>query len=243
MIELDNDFFIFKNKVVYYSDNVFDVKGYDSISFRAMQKCVNNSTFAARDEVVYTIDLTLDLETIWGNMNRNVHRNIKKAEQSGVKIKFNQGYEDFYKMYKDHLNVKKHIRWFNVHKLEAIKKSGTLVVAEYDSKIISGSVFLEDRDHLLYWITASYRYSDDKALRQISGNATHLIHWEIIKYAKSKGLKEYNLGSCATNDLSNELLVQFKESLGGKPVRYNIYNKDYNLLVNYIRKCYPPQQP
>jgi lipid II:glycine glycyltransferase (peptidoglycan interpeptide bridge formation enzyme) len=232
MIELNHSLLFLKNKIIYYSDDIFDVKHYDSVTFRAIKNEFNDPTFNHREEICYVLDLTPNLDSLWGQMNRNVHRNIKRAEQTGIEIKFNQGYEEFYQMYQDHLNVKKHIRWFNVHKLDDIKKYGTLVVAEKDDKMISGSVFLEDENYLVYWITASYRYSDDKLTKQLAGNATHLIQWEIIKYAKSKGLKEYNLGGCATNDLKNELLVQFKESLGGKPVKYYIFCENFEEVLS-----------
>jgi lipid II:glycine glycyltransferase (peptidoglycan interpeptide bridge formation enzyme) len=141
-------------------------------------------------------------------------------------------------MYNEHRKSKKHLKWFNVHKSDEIKKYGTLVIAEYENKAISGSVFLEDENNLVYWITASQRYSDNKHLRQLSGNATYLTHWNIIQYAKEKGIKTYNLGPCAYNDRVNKTLTQFKEHIGGEPHKYYCYYKDYNLIYRTIRKYY-----
>ena len=238
MIEFETNNFIFKNKVFYYTDSIFDIDGYSSVSFKAIKNKINNNLFDCHQEILYIIDLNQNLDTIWKNMDRSSHRNVKKAEQKGIIIKFNQGYEDFYDMYNYHLRIKKHIQWFNIHDLDNIKKYGTLVTAEYNNKIISGSVFLEDKDNVVSWIVASYRYSPNDDIRRLSGNATHLIQWEIIKYAKLKEKKEYNLGACAYDESINKTLKQFKENLGGKPFTYYTYHKDYNILFKMIRDSY-----
>lgn len=238
IIELDFKPFLFKNKIIYYSDSIFDVAGYTSVSFKAVKNKVPAPHFDCREEINYIIDLTQSLEKIWDNMNRNSHRNIKKAKESGVNIKFNQNYEEFYDMYLDHKEAKGHLKWYNMHILDEIKKYGTLVVAEYDDEIISGAVFLEDENNLIYWITASYRYSQNEEIKKLSGNATHLVQWEVIKYAKSKGLKEYNLGPCSYEGNVNKTLLRFKEGLGGKPCKHYTYKKDYNKLYKIIREIY-----
>ncbi len=235
MIELDFNIFNFKYKVIYYSDSIFDVDGYSSVSFKTIKNRDTIPLFICQEETHYCIDLTQSLEVIWNNMNRNARRNIKKAEQEGIAIKFNQGYPEFYEMYKHHLQTKKHIKWYNVYSLDVIKKHGVLVVAEYKNKIISGSIFLEDENNIVYWITASYRYDYGDDIKKLSAYATYLIQWEIIKYAKLKGLKEYNLGSCSYEDDVNLTLKQFKENLGGKEHVYYGYYKDYNKIYNLIR--------
>jgi len=241
MIELDFNNFIFKNKVIYYSDSIFDVDGYSSVSFRAIKNKFDTPLFSYREEIHYVIDLTQSLEVIWNNMNRNVHRNIKKAKQNDINIKFNEGYQEFYNIYKDLTKAKK-FKWFNIYNLDDIKKYGTLIIAEYKNKIISGSVTLEDKNNIIFWLTASNKYSQIKELKKLSGNAAHLVQWEIIKYAKLKGIKEYNLGGCATYNKINKTLREFKESLGSKPYTYYMYDKDYNivykLIRNYYRKIY-----
>ncbi len=238
IIEFDFNVLFFKNKVIHYSDTIFNIDGYSSISFRAVKNKIDAPSFSCNKEICYIIDLTQSLEEIWNNMNRNAHRNIKKAEKEGINIEFNKGYQEFYKMYEDHLKSKKHLKWYNIHKLDEIKKHGTLVIAKYGNDIISGSVFLEDENNIIYWITASYRYSPKKIIRQLSGNATYLIHWEIIKYAKLKDIKEYNLGPCAYDDRVNKKLQQFKKSLGSEPHTYYKYCKDYNFVYKLMRKSY-----
>lgn len=238
IIEYDFKSLIFKNKIIYYSDSLFDVDGYSSIQFRMMKNKIIDSQFDHREEICYIIDLTQSLEDIWNNMNRNARRNIKKGEDKGINIKFNQNRQEFYDMYLEHLKNKKHLKWYNIHKLEDIKKYGTLVIAEYDNEIISGSVFLEDENNIVYWITASNRYSKNKEIRKLSGNATYLTQWELINYAKLKGIKEYNLGPCAYYSSENETLKQFKEGLGGTAHSFYAYSKEYNKLYKIIRDLY-----
>jgi len=171
-------------------------------------------------------------------MDRNAHRNIKKAESNGITVKINQNHEEFYNMYMDHIKSKKHIKWYDIASSESIKKYGTLFTAEKDSKILSGGVFLEDEDNIVYLIASSYRYSPDKETRTSVGNATYMIQWEVIKYAKAKGIKEYNLGPCMSEEQSIDTLVQFKKGLGCKETIHYNYYKDYNNLLKIVRFIY-----
>ena len=81
----------------------------------------------------------------------------------------------------------------------------------------------------------------DRAKVSIISNADRLIDWEAIKYAKEKGIKEFDLGGLwskeeAEKDEKKKGINSFKLSLGGEIVtRYSyqkIYSKIYNLAHN-----------
>jgi lipid II:glycine glycyltransferase (peptidoglycan interpeptide bridge formation enzyme) len=48
-----------------------------------------------------------------------------------------------------------------------------------------------------------------------------------MKYAKTKGIKEFDMGGLWTDSIN-----EFKNSFGGKLVRYPAYYKNYGVLFN-----------
>jgi lipid II:glycine glycyltransferase (peptidoglycan interpeptide bridge formation enzyme) len=93
----------------------------------------------------------------------------------------------------------------------------------YNGEVLGGNIFAEDQDHILGHTSASKIIDNDKQLNTLKGNATHLITWVAMKYAKEKGIKEFDMGGLFTNSLNS-----FKESFGGKRVTYYAYYKDYD---------------
>ena len=126
-----------------------------------------------------------------------------------------------------------------------MRKYGTLFVAEYDDEILCGTFYLEDHSSINAWIGASRRLDVDKDKIKSISAANRLNHWEAIKYAKEKGIKEYNFGGLwpeekANKDKTKDGINLFKLSFGGeKVIRYNYYknySKFYNLAYNLYKK-------
>jgi lipid II:glycine glycyltransferase (peptidoglycan interpeptide bridge formation enzyme) len=238
VIELDEENLFFKTKIFYYSDSVFDVKGYRTVFFKYVKNKVDAPGFNCVEEDTYVIDLTQSLDDLWKNMKRHTHRNIKKAERNGIAIKINENYDDFYKMYLDHINEKKHIKWYDHNKKETFIKYGTLFTSDYNGIILSGIVSLLDENYLVMWVGSSYRFSKNIEIKKLVGPASHLTYWEVIKYAKAKGIKELNSGPSGTRDNPNLGLIWFKEGLGAKIKTYQTYYKDYNLPLKIARNIF-----
>jgi len=66
----------------------------------------------------------------------------------------------------------------------------TLFTAVFDGKILGGHIYIEDKDHMVYFRGASI-ITKDKQLNTLKGNASRLLHWEAMKYAKEKEIKEF----------------------------------------------------
>jgi lipid II:glycine glycyltransferase (peptidoglycan interpeptide bridge formation enzyme) len=90
---------------------------------------------------------------------------------------------------------------------------GFMAMAEWDNKIIAGTVFLTYRDTLYYKFNAS----DGKYLPKRPNN---LIIWETIQYACLHGFKFYDLGRCTPEE---ESLRIFKSYWGAKEVALPYY--------------------
>ena len=68
-----------------------------------------------------------------------------------------------------------------------------------------------------------------------------LIIWESIKYAKEKGIKEYDLGGYYTGkelDQQKENINIFKSGFGGQLVTHYIYEKNYSKTYKLARNVY-----
>jgi lipid II:glycine glycyltransferase (peptidoglycan interpeptide bridge formation enzyme) len=213
---------MFNVKEIWFADSVYDHNGCSSLLFKRC-KCTGFPGFEFREEVTSVIDLTQDLAQIWKNMKKSSCRySISKAERDGVIIKQNNNFDEFYEIYKPHVKKTKYQRL--LEDKSQLRASGTLFTAEYDGEILVGHIYIEDQDHIVYYRGASKIIDDDKTLRTLKGNASHLIHWEAIKYAKAKGIKEFDMGGLATDSIN-----AFKESFGGNRVCYSTYKKDYNI--------------
>lgn len=258
MLTIDKKILMFRVREVHFSDRPHDIKDCDFINFRYCKKKVDVNGFIRKNDLTNVIDLTQDLDIIWQKMdNKNVRYWINRAEREGIKIKINEGYEQFYEIYRSFMKKKGLKSIFDIFgvgsvDLENMKKHGTLFIAEYNNEILAGTLYLEDEFNIEAWIGASKRLTNDKKLKTLTSCANRLLDWEVIKYAKEKNLKEFDLGGLwseeeAEKDIMKQGINNFKLSFGGETVtRYSykkFYSKTYSFLFylydlkNYLRKA------
>ena len=184
------------------------------------------------------IDLTQDLDTIWHNMSRTSCRQpIKEAEKLGVKINLNQNYEEFFEINRQ-FRQKKGLEKYS-ESVEFMKKYGALFTTEFDGEILLGHFYLEDKNNIRALFSGSKRFNVDKEKANFIANANKFSIWNTIKYAKDKGIKEYDMGGYYTGekkDIQKENINIFKKSFGGKLVTHYVYEKDYSKLFAIAKK-------
>jgi len=248
---------IFKIKEIWFAEQPFleiDSSGYDGIAFKACKKKVRVKGFigGGDGQATIVIDLTKDLDEIWKGMEKASCRDvIKRAVRRGITVETdgNKNYKEFIDIYKKFM-VKKGL--YNVFsrfydpKLEIIKKKhGVLFTAKLEEEILGGAFFIHDEEHIRYLVAASKRLEVDRKKATLIGNANRLIIWEAIKWAKERGIKEFDLGGYSLDAENNPNdprygVNKFKKSFGGKIVKKYFYYKDYSrrlrLFVNLISK-------
>jgi hypothetical protein len=116
---------------------------------------------------------------------------------------------------------------------EIMRKYGTLFIAEHEGEILGGILYLEDENNIFGWRGASLHLEVDKKKAALIGRANRLIHWEAIKYAKKKGIKEFDWGGLwseeeAKRDKMKRGINSFKLSFGGEVVTRYCYSKTYS---------------
>lgn len=182
------------------------------------------------------LDLTKSEQQLLAEMKPKGRYNIKLAEKKGVKIrtsditnkeKFEKDLSEFYEI----LNETTSRDGFHSHNIEFYKNmlqtlhpQAFLHLAEYDGKIIAGSINTYFKD------TATYYYG-------ASGNshrnlmAPYLLHWQAIKEAKAKGYKYYDLFGIAPMRQRRVAFIprrshpwlgvtEFKRKFGGMEISY-----------------------
>jgi hypothetical protein len=239
MLEIDNSRFIFKTKTIWFSEVPFDITGYDGVSFFECIRDVDIKGFFKEKFTTMVFDLTQDINTIWGNMHKKSCRaEIERAKKDGVVIKVNQGYDTFFNLHSEFRKLKGFPKDSTID-VEFMKKNGTLFISEFNGEIIGGQFYLGDDKNFRTLIGSSRRLEKDSISPRISGESNRLLVWEAIKYAKERGIVNFDLGGYYTGkepDPQKEGINKFKDSFGGKVVtRYN-YHKDYSLLYHIGKK-------
>jgi lipid II:glycine glycyltransferase (peptidoglycan interpeptide bridge formation enzyme) len=116
-----------------------------------------------------------------------------------------------------------------------LKRYGTLFTAEAQGEIIGGHLFLEGETIIRSFLSASKRLGVDKERAAVIRRANRFMYWEAVKYAKEKGLLEFDWGGIfpdevAEADPAKDHINRFKRSFGGERVQLYDYEKIYSRI-------------
>ena len=247
MLNIDKKILMFNIREVHFSEYPFDMDDCDFLKFNYCKNKVDVEGFTRKNQYTIIIDLTQDLDTIFKNMKKEVRYKINKAQRSGVIIRKNEDFDKFFKIYRHFIQKKGIKSLFDIFgvgstSFESMKRNGTLFVAKHNDELLIGTLCLEDDSHIEAWLGGSTRFNADSNKKKIISYADRLIDWEIIKYAKEKGIREFDLGGIwseeeAAKDIVKQGINDFKLRSGGELVtRYSyqkIYSRPFSIL-NYF---------
>ncbi len=241
MLQIERKIYIFKTMEIWFSDEPFEVNGYDAVTFHASKNKVDMKGFDREDFTTLVIDLTQDLDAIWKNMSKSSCRYaINRSKRDGVKIKRNENYREFYEINRS-FRARKGIP-IGFEKIETMERYGTLFVAELNGEILGGQLYLEDENNIRWLLGASKRLEVSREKATLIGNANRLIIWEAINYAKEKGLKEFDMGGYGHTggDKNDQIdpIDAFKLSFDAKLTTHYIYRRDYSKIYKLAKKLY-----
>jgi lipid II:glycine glycyltransferase (peptidoglycan interpeptide bridge formation enzyme) len=188
-------------------------------------------------EITWVLDLEEEESQLLANMRKSTRYLIKQAQKlPQLTIRISNDPKDlvlFWPVYKDTVKRQKwHAYDFSYltnefqyfHKNDAIR----IFLAEYEGKVIAASLFIYYLDEVYYHHSGSL--SDFKKIP-----AMYLLHWESIKYAKSRGFKKYNFfGIARNNDPKHPWagLSLFKQGFGGRKQEW-VHARDLPLTKKY----------
>ncbi len=241
MLETERKAYFFKIKEIWFSDSPFDVKGYDGVIFRECKNNVNVPGFHKEEFTTLVIDLTQELDQIFMEMSASYRKAIRRAEKNGIVVKNSNNYGIFYDINQRFRKQKKLSSYDGGVDVNYMEKYGTLFTAEIEGEVVAGYLDLEDEKNIRGLIGASLRFEADKDKMRLIADANKLMTWEEIKYAKNKGLTEYDMGGYYTGtekDEEKERINYFKQGFGGKVVTHYIYQKDYSIAYKIAKNTH-----
>ncbi len=224
----------FKIKWVFLGDFPFDVDGCHSVVHLRSTCDQEIDGFSRIQTNTALLDLTQEEDIIWKSINKKTRRDIVKARNEGVRIEINTRVDDFLTMM-NKFQRRKGFRVFYLPDKKTIQQHGTLFTAVYDGEVLAADLCLEDDKGILDWLGCSKRLENTRFSQALLGHASRLIFWEIIRYAKLKGLKVFDFGGLWREDEidNNEVkynMNKYKLNFGGiTEVRYT-YRKTYSSL-------------
>ncbi|MDP3954320.1 MAG: peptidoglycan bridge formation glycyltransferase FemA/FemB family protein [bacterium] len=162
------------------------------------------------------IEIENDDNELLGRMHHKTRYNIKVAERYGIVVEEKGDIEPFLILLKKTARRDKfHPHPENYYKklleLNGVKLSVHLFIAEYSGKPSAGAMIL------VYGDTGYYLHgaSDHKMRATMS---SHMLHWHIIKFLRSKGLKNYDMWGIDASKWPG--VTRFKLGWGGKTIEY-----------------------
>jgi hypothetical protein len=245
LLEIEKRIFIYKIKQIHFSRQVDDLDGCDCLKYTCIKDYVEKDSFTCEKKLTTVLDLTQDIDLLWKNIGKNNRNKIRNAEREGIKIKKGERYEDFYKMYRSFGRNKSLLPRIGVGlaSLQAIKNHGTLFIAEYQNELLIGDVLLENEEAMYWWLSSSKRLQANQDEARLIGRAHRMLIWEVVKYAKKNGIKEFDLGGLWSDeevkrDEKRRGLNLFKLGFGGNVVERYDYWKYYSKPIRLLAGLY-----
>lgn len=153
---------------------------------------------------------TLNSEQLFHSFRKTLRHSIQKAEKENIIIKPCQNIRELKEFYRLHLlNIKRQKTWafpYSFFEYFYASADAEIILAEFENKIIGGSVFLFYDKFAHYFINAS-----DQKYKHLGAN--YLISWSQIKKYLGKEYEIFDLGGTR----SGSLLEVFKQGWCAKP--------------------------
>ena len=172
----------------------------------------------------FILDLDRDLDAILKSFEEKTRYNIRLAEKKGVTViedVSEKGIKIFNELYRetskrDNFLVHPPVYYQKMREIMFPAGLGTNFTAYYEDKPVASVIIFAFGKRLWYMYGASSSGS-----RNVMPN--HLLHWEVIKWAKDRGYKDYDLWGIPANPHEAHPLFgvyRFKKGFNGRLEKY-----------------------
>jgi len=229
MIAYKNRFLSFG--VVFY-DEVYAVKGKKIDVIREDQ--FSRSGFFSHPCTTMHLDLSRTESEIFDGFEKNtkyeIHRASSKDNLVIEDIALPEGKKFFLDLYAEFATGKGLPR-LESKEIDLLINTGQFCIrgaftAEKHPLVVHTYILSNGRARLAHSVSL-FRETNDSAIRNITGRANRLLHWEDIRYFKHLGYKIYDLGGINPDkkNVETQSINKFKECFGGTVI------KEFNSIV------------
>jgi len=183
-------------------------------------------------ECAWVLDITPSEDTLLSGMRKTTRYEIRRAIKVGVGITISKEKKDlsyFTELYKETAKrhgFVKHTGIESEFDVFTKKDQAVIITGFFEKKPIASALILFSGHQAIYHHGASIASSIP---------VSYLVQWEAIRYAKERGVKEYNFwGIAPDGDPSHPWfgLSAFKKGFGGKEAR-TIHAYDFPVSFRY----------
>ena len=189
----------------------------------------------------HVIDLTRDIDELWGNVHTKHRNSVRKAEKSNIEVRV--GGMELLKDYClldnatwERSGKKSYGESFFENILAGLKNNAIIFMAYKENVPQSGACYFFNKQMCYYMYGASSDHPET--------GATNYMHWEAVKYLKSIGVKKYSFVGCRIGedeDSKYHSIQRFKERFGGtleqgymfkavmSPWKYQLFHSLYKM--------------
>lgn len=189
---------------------------------------------ARMHNVVRSLEMPID--KIWMDFKQKVRKNVKKANTYGLQVfaeNTGEHFDDFFRIYDSTMErkgAKSRYRFSKqfYRRLNKLEDNVMYFYAVYKGQVVSAEL-------VVYGAQNAYSYLGGTDQSYFAVRPNDFLKYEIIKWAKEKGLRNFVLGGGYGSD---DGIYQYKQSLAPHGVRdfyvgRNIFhNNDYEKLVS-----------
>jgi len=186
------------------------------------------SSFKSVSATVTLLDLRgQDRREVWGGYKKNIRRDVRKAQRSGVTIRCGDSREDarvFYDLYiasmeRNKAMAKYPSRWFEAL-YDVLTKKGLadIHIAQLNDAAIAGVV-------LIYSASSTHYFHNGSQYEFLKFCPNELLVHSSLERAVEKRVSFFDFMGSDPKDLS---LIRFKEKWGSQSVPLHTYVKDYH---------------
>ncbi len=201
----------------------------------------------AQAKDVWELDLDQNEDELRSKMSDSTRYNINRSSRSELELVKATTIEEV-KAFSDLMNETTQRKGFGNYDFEYFKKQfdalnpkgmTDIFLARYRAKYISGALINYYNETAYYTHGAS---TSDRTMSKL--RSPYFLQWEIMKYAKEKGFRKYNMWGILPKSLPENKkaknpmngVSEFKRSFGGKEINYvgpmEIYNDNLRYLLH-----------
>jgi len=211
-------------------DREFEKKGIDQVRITEspFSKSYQPASFNPLVAKCTLLDLRgLDKERIWEGYKKNIRRDVRKAQKSGVVIRQGASIEDvriFCRLYlasmkRNRAMAKYPFQWFEIlYEMIIKRKLGTVALAEVNNEAIAGAILIHSK-------TSTHYFHNGSQYEFLKFCPNELLIHNALEEAIEKKHSCFDFMGSDALDLP---LIHFKEKWGSQSMGLHTYVKDYH---------------